>query len=187
MLRGMTSHLVLEALRVLVAGYLLVLVGAALLGFHRALLTYPFQSAYATVRLFLLTVTLGRVKLVKNARKSRRRQARRLRDLRYNISEWRESRSSSSPDEGAQRVRGEWMAGDEDDGGFEGLLPPQPISEEMMLEPEKPASAATAPDEKPALVPAPTTTPAPAPAPAPKDGPFLEPLDDDDEGPPSLY
>lgn len=106
----MSGSLFLEAVRVLAATYLIALAVAAVFGVHRALLTYPFQAAYASIRLIVLAATLGRVRLAQNVRRQRRRGARRLRSLRYALAERREARNDS---EGGRHIRNEWVSGEE--------------------------------------------------------------------------
>lgn len=71
------------------AGYLIVLAIAAAIGIHRALLAYPVKVTYAAARLAVYALSFGHVQLAPLARRTRRRQARRIRNLRFTISEWR--------------------------------------------------------------------------------------------------
>jgi pimeloyl-ACP methyl ester carboxylesterase len=161
----MSAHLLVEALRFVVGAYLIALAVAAVLGAHRSLLAYPFQALYATVRIIVLTATLGRVRLVKSARGAQRKQARRLRGLRYSISELRESRQASRDDEERGRVRGEWASGaasDELEGPSAPFAPGPPVG----------APDHSAPPQEVEAIEAPLLSVA---------------GDDDDDAPPSLY
>jgi hypothetical protein len=84
--------LLLDCIRVLLAGYLLLLAAAALLGAHRTLFSYPAQAIYATVRLAVLAFTFGRVRMTPLARATRRRSGHRMRRVRFALSEVRDRR-----------------------------------------------------------------------------------------------
>lgn len=101
--------MVIEALRLLAAAYLLVLAVAAALGLHRSLLFYPLHATYATARIGLLILTLGRVRLTPLARGVRRRQARRFRSLRAMAAEWRENREDAHELDAMEAPQ--WQAG----------------------------------------------------------------------------
>lgn len=89
----MTGHMAIHALRLVAAGYLLVLAGTALAGVHRTVVTYPFHAGYSALRLIVMTLTAGRVRLEKDVRRARIRNERRVRDLRGGLSDWRERRA----------------------------------------------------------------------------------------------
>ena len=69
----------LEALRLFAAAYLVLVALAAVLGYQRQLLAYPFRVCYSIVRLFLLVVTARRVRMVPLA--THRQSSKRLRAL----------------------------------------------------------------------------------------------------------
>jgi hypothetical protein len=89
----MHHSIFLHALQLVVAAYLLALAVTALLGVHRGLLTYPFRALYSLVRILVLVLTLGRVHLSANAKRTRRRGQRHLRNARSVFGDYRERRA----------------------------------------------------------------------------------------------
>ena len=85
--------LIFTSLRLVLACYFLVLAVAALFGLHRVLMAYPFHATYAAVRILLLGLTFGRVRLAKDVRARQRREARRVRAIKTTIADWRERRT----------------------------------------------------------------------------------------------
>jgi hypothetical protein len=82
-----------ETLKLAAAAYLLALAALACFGLHRGLLAYPAEVAYAVLRLFVLALTLGHVRLTPLAKRKYRSQRRRLRHLGERLGQWRQERA----------------------------------------------------------------------------------------------
>ena len=98
---------VTDTLTLAAAGYLLIVAAAAALGVHQRLLAYPGRALYATVRVIVTALTFGRVRIAPLARGAKRRNARRLRDLRW------ETRERLDRARGRERRGGGWSTGDD--------------------------------------------------------------------------
>lgn len=92
-----------ETLQLAGALYMLLVAGAACLNLHRLVLAYPGRALYASVRLALIAVTAGRVRLTPLARQTRQRQRRRINEARQSLGET------------GQRVRGLLSRGHDDE------------------------------------------------------------------------
>lgn len=82
----------LIGVRLGLACYALLLAVAAIVGLHRSLLAYPARISYSLLRLVVMLLSGGQVRLVPLGRRIKRRSLRRIRNLRSMIDEWREVR-----------------------------------------------------------------------------------------------
>lgn len=105
----MDPHLALDALKLFVAGYLVLLALAAWAGLHRPLLAYPFRAAYSTFRLLVLAGTFNRVKLVPLSRRARRSTQRRIRNWRFEMQELKDRRAEERGE--VVKERSSWSSG----------------------------------------------------------------------------
>jgi hypothetical protein len=103
---------IVETLRLTLAGYLLALAMSACLGVHRPLLAAPARAAYTLIRLAVIAATFGKVRLAPLAKRAKRTQRRRLRQLRFELAErreaWLERRGKLTT------TAGVWSSGDDD-------------------------------------------------------------------------
>jgi hypothetical protein len=155
------SALLIDALRLFAAAYLIVLAGAACVGKHSELLSYPPRVAYASVRLLVLVGTLGRVRMAPVARRARRSSRRSLSHVRDSLRRGGETTESISAASWSSSHQTQTQTRD---GGA-----PQP---------------ADAPPAAPAV--APPAPPAVAPPPPDRTG-LLADDEDDDSPPPSFF
>ena len=86
-----------DALRLFLAGYLLVLSVSAIWGQHRSLLLYPGRIIYSLVRIVVFGLSFGRVRITPRVRKTVFRGRRMRRSLRRTIDDLREERSEEVP------------------------------------------------------------------------------------------
>lgn len=85
--------LLLDVFKLLAAGYLIALALASVFNMHRALMSYPFQVVYAGIGIAIYAVSFGKVRVVPLAKKARRKNVRRIKDIRSNVNDWREQRT----------------------------------------------------------------------------------------------
>jgi hypothetical protein len=81
-----------EALRLLAAGYLLVLAIAAAWGAHRGLLLVPARIFYSLLRIIVFAVSFGRIRMAPRARRAVLKGRRIRRGFRRYLSDLREER-----------------------------------------------------------------------------------------------
>jgi hypothetical protein len=102
----MNTESLIDACKYVAVAYLLLVAATAVLGVHRPLLAYPLRVGYSALRLVLATVTFGRVRMVPTGKKLKRRGARRLRNWRFEVHEWRELRAEARGDSPAATAAG---------------------------------------------------------------------------------
>lgn len=107
------QEVIIELILLSLAVYLLILAIAALLGYGRAVLSYPIDALYAWVRLIVWAITLGRVNLQFQRSRLRRRSSFRLRQIRREINQRLEERDEGQLLEKGQSP-GRWASTKDD-------------------------------------------------------------------------
>ena len=87
--------MLVDILRLIVAGYLIALALSLSLGVGRPLMTYPGRVAYSFIRILFFVFTLGRVNIKPLSRRARRRYRWRRRQWRRVYSQWRMDKNES--------------------------------------------------------------------------------------------
>jgi hypothetical protein len=100
-----------DSLRIIAAGYCLLLVVATALNVHRPLLVYPVRVIYSALRLTLEFVTRGHLHLQPVGRRVRRRGGTHLRNLGDAFREWREERAEAGGKVIEKPVDTSWASG----------------------------------------------------------------------------
>jgi hypothetical protein len=176
----------IEALRLVGAGYLLVLAVLAALNLHRRFLAYPPRVAYALVRLVILGLSFGHIQMTPMARQVQRHNARRIRDVRFRLEEWRDRRAEeqaldagetlSPPTGWSSTTTAQPIVSAPTTSRF---APPQPAPTPIQPPPLPPTASASAPP-----LPAPSAFPPPRPGAQPG---WLPPSTADDEPVPPRF
>lgn len=107
--------MLLEILRLTLAGYLLIVAVAAVFGEHRTLIALPGRAVYSVVRLGLYAVTLGRLQLAPPARRAWRRSRLHLRNLGAAYRDWQERRAEEHALATGEQIadRSQWVSAEE--------------------------------------------------------------------------
>lgn len=106
--------MLIDTLKLVIAGYLIAVAVCAVAGVHRPLLTYPWRAVYDASRMLLAAATLGRVRARPIARRAARNHRRRLRGLRFELGEMADSaRSRLGRGESDEPSGSAWAPGDE--------------------------------------------------------------------------